>query len=99
MPKFLILMTETDHDTRWAAAGPAGQEQILDAMGAFASAVRAHGTLHAVLPLLPSTPPSDLHGAYLVDLPDESTSANLTELLPYPCQIREVQDVGIPITS
>lgn len=86
MPKFLILMTETDHDARWAAADSAAQDKILTAMGTFATAVRTHGTLHAVLPLIPTVPPND-------------TTTNLTELLPYPCEIREVMDVGIPITA
>jgi hypothetical protein len=99
MPKFVILMTEADHDARWAAADSAAQDKILTAMGTFATAVRTHGTLHAVLPLIPTEPPNDLHGVYLVDLPDLTTTINLTELLPYPCEIREVMDVGIPITA
>ncbi len=70
MPKFLILMSAPDHYARWDSADQPTRDQYLTDLAAFAAAVRTHGTLHAVLPLLPS-----------------------------PCEIREVPDVGIPITA
>lgn len=99
MSKFLILMSRPDHYAQWDTADQSTRDEYLTDLAAFAAAVRTHGTLHAVLPLLPTTPPTDLHGAYLVDLPDQTTVRNLAELLPSPCEIREVQDVGIPITA
>ncbi|WP_405061597.1 hypothetical protein OG474_08085 [Kribbella sp. NBC_01505] len=99
MTKYLILMSEPDHYAQWNAADETTRDAYLADLATFTTAVRAHGTLHAVLPLLPTEPPTDLHGAYLVDLPDQTTAANLTKLLPSPCEIRECQDVGIPITA
>lgn len=98
MPKYLILMSEPDHYAQWDKADQPTRDQYLADLTAFATAVRTHGTLHAVLPLLPTTPATDLHGAYLVDLPDQTTTQNLTNLLPSPCTIREIQNVGLPIT-
>ena len=47
---------------------------------------------------IPGDPARQLHGIYLIDVPDRATATALTALLPreYTVEIRECLAVGIP---
>jgi hypothetical protein len=101
MPRFLILMTEDDHYTRWEATGEPGQEKILTAFATFTAAVRTRGRFRggeALVDPQATDTAAQLHGIYLIEVPDQETATELTALLPreYTIEIRECLEVGIP---
>jgi hypothetical protein len=101
MPRFLILMTEDDHYTRWEATDEPGQQKILTAFATFTAAVRTGGRFRggeALVDPQATDTVGQLHGIWLIDVPDRATATELTALLPreYSIEIRECLEVGIP---